>query len=134
MSMPASVSSHVIPWWSPELGDREKQLVAEVIDSNFPNDGDYTSEFERQIAQLCNAPYAVATTSGTSAIFLALAACGIGPGDEVLVPDVTFIATANAVRLTGARPVLVDVCEATANLDPRAAEAAITPRTRALLP
>ena len=80
MSRPA-LSETVIPWWTPALGEREKQLVAEVIDGNFPNDGDYTTRFEQRIAEICGVPYAVATTSGTTAIFLALVACGIGPGD-----------------------------------------------------
>lgn len=124
----------VIQWWVPELGEREKQLVAEVIDGNFPNDGEYTTAFESRIAEICGVPYAVATTSGTTAIFLALAACGIGPGDEVLVPDLTFVATANAVRLTGATPVLVDVSPETCNIDPAQAQARITSRTRAIVP
>ena len=124
----------MIPWWAPQLGDREKVLVAEVIDGNFPNDGEYTTRFEQQVAALCDLPHAVATTSGTTAIFLALAACGIGPGDEVLVPDLTFIATANAVSLAGATPILVDVDRRTGNMNTAALASAITPKTRAIVP
>jgi perosamine synthetase len=113
---------------------REQQLVADVIDSNYLNDGDVTRRFERALADLLGARFAVAVTSGTSAIFVALAAHGIGAGDEVIVPDVTFIATANAVRLTGATPVLVDVERATLNISADATERAITPRTRAIVP
>lgn len=123
-----------VPFWEPVLGEREKQLVAEILDSGFINDGTTTVEFERRIAELCGVPYAVAVTSGTAAIFLALAAHGIGPGDEVIVPDVTFIATANAVTLAGARPVLVDIEPETLCLDPSCTDAAVTSRTKAIVP
>jgi perosamine synthetase len=126
--------SGALPWWEPVLGAREKLLLGDVIDSGFPNDGEWTTAFEKRVAEVCGVPYAVAVTSGTAAIFLALAASGIGPGDEVIVPDVTFIATANAVRLAGATPVLVDVRVSDLNIDPEAVERAITPRTRAVVP
>jgi len=126
--------SRKLAWWEPVLGAREKQLLAEVIDSGFPNDGDCTTRFERLAAEVCGVPYAVGVTSGTTAIFLALAASGVGPGDEVIVPDITFIATANAVRLAGATPVLVDVRARDLNVDPEAVERAMTPRTRAIVP
>jgi perosamine synthetase len=123
-----------IEWWQPVMGEREKAAVSEVIDRCYPNDGPVTTEFERAVAALCGVPYAVATTSGTAALFLALKACGVGPGDEVLVPDITFAATANAVSLTGATPVLVDVDRESFCLDLGAAEGALTPRTRAVVP
>ena len=123
-----------VPFWEPVFGEREKQLIAEILDSGFINDGDATVELERRIAELCGVPYAVAVTSGTAAIFLALAAQGIGPGDEVIVPDVTFIATANAVTLAGARPVLVDIEPETLCLDPSCTDAAVTSRTKAIVP
>jgi len=132
--MKKPVSNKPIDWWKPVLGSREKELVCEVIDSNFPNDGEYTTVFERRIADLCAVPYAVAVTSGTAAIFLGLVACGVGPDDEVLVPDITFVATANAVKLAGAKPVLVDVDPDDFCMDPACAEAAITNRTKAILP
>jgi perosamine synthetase len=123
-----------IPWWSPEIGPNELGLVKQVLESGYINEGEFVERFERRIAELVGAKHAVATTSGTIAIFLALAALGVGAGDEVIVPDVTFIATANAVRLTGARVVLVDVDRRTLNIDADAFERAITTRTRAVVP
>ncbi len=123
-----------LDFWVPQFGPEEKALVADVIDSGFLNDGEVTTRFEGQVADLIGCKHVVATTSGTAAIFLALAGVGIGAGDEVLVPDVTFIATANAVSLTGAKPVLVDIDPQTLNLDPAGAERAITPRTKAIVP
>jgi perosamine synthetase len=137
MSGPTAVTSATrasIPWWSPQIGDRELELVREVLESNYVNDGKVTEKFERTVAGLLGAKHAVAVTSGTAAIYLALVGVGVGRGDEVLVPDVTFIATANAVVMTGATPVLVDVDPATLNVDPACVEAAITPRTKAILP
>lgn len=127
-------TSRQIVWWEPRMGEAEKKKIAEVIDRGFPNDGEYTREFEKKVAALCGMPYAVAVTSGTAALFLALAACGIGPGDEVIVPDITFIATANAVRLAGANPVLADVDENTLLLDPESVRSRITAKTRAVIP
>jgi len=127
-------ASRRIPWWEPVMTGGENARVEAVIRSNYLNDGDVTTEFEGRIAALSGASHAVATTSGTTAIFLALAAAGAGPGDEVIVPDVTFIATANAVRLTGATPVLVDIDARTLNVDPERVRAAITPRTKAIVP
>ncbi len=112
----------------------ELDLIREVLDSNYLNDGEITLRFEAAIAARIGARHPVAVTSGTSALFLALAALGIGPGDEVIVPDLTFIATANAIRLAGATPVLADIDARTLTLDPAAFEAAITPRTRAVIP
>jgi perosamine synthetase len=101
----------------------ELELVRQVIDSNYLNDGDVTERFERAVADRVGSKHAVAVTSGTTAITLALMAAGVRAGDEVVVPDMTFIATANAVRLAGGTPVLADVDER-----------AITPRTRAVVP
>ncbi len=123
-----------IDFWVPQFGEEEKARVADVIDSGFLNDGEVTSRFEREVAELLGCKHVIAATSGTAAIFLALAGAGIEAGDEVLVPDVTFIATANAVSLAGAKPVLVDVDPQSLNLDPAAAERAITPRTKAIIP
>ena len=123
-----------IDFWVPQFGPEEKVRVADVIDSGFLNDGDVTTQFEREVAELLGCKHVVATTNGTSAIFLALAGVGIQAGDEVLVPDVTFIATANAVSLTGAKPVLVDVDPQNLTVNPAAAERAITPRTKAIVP
>jgi perosamine synthetase len=127
-------SRPLIPWWQPQLAGTEMEQLQRVLASNYLNDGSVTREFEQAFARTIGAPHAVAVTSGTAAIFLALAACGIGPGDEVLVPDLTFIATANAVRLTGATVVLVDIDRETLTMDPAAAARAITKRTRAIVP
>ena len=123
-----------IPWWEPQMTGGELELVREVIESNYLNDGDVTERFERAVADRVGSKHAVAVTSGTTAIALALNAAGVRDGDEVVVPDMTFIATANAVQLAGGKPVLADVDERTLNLDPAAFERAITPRTRAVVP
>ncbi|MFP4323559.1 MAG: DegT/DnrJ/EryC1/StrS family aminotransferase [Anaerolineales bacterium] len=127
-------SADNLSWWVPVMSGREKDLLGEVIDANFPNDGAYTTRFEDEIRAICETDHAVAVTSGTMALAAALMACGVGAGDEVIVPDITFIATANAVSLCGAVPVLVDVRLADFTLDPAAVARAITPRTKALIP
>ena len=123
-----------IPWWQPETGAEERDRVLQVLASNYLNDGDVTTEFECRMATMLGARFGVATTSGTGAIFLALAAVGVGRGDEVIVPDITFIATANAVTLAGGTPIFVDVNPDTLTVDPSAFERAITSRTRAVVP
>jgi perosamine synthetase len=121
-------------WWSPEMTGSELALVKGVLDSNFLNDGDVTEEFAGRIAKLVDAKFSVGVTSGTSAIYLSLMALGVANGDEVIVPDITFIATANAVSMTGATPVLADVDPDTLNLSVKAVEAAITSKTKAVVP
>lgn len=123
-----------IRWFAPEVGDLEQSRVAAVLASNYINDGEVSREFERRIADLVGVKHCVAVTSGTAAIALALIALGIGYGDEVLVPDLTFIATANAVRLTGATVKLVDIEPRRFGIDPDQVRAAIGPRTRAIVP
>jgi perosamine synthetase len=127
-------TTKTIPWWQPQTGAEERDRVLAVLESNYLNDGEVTTEFERRMAAALGARFGIATTSGTTALFVALAAVGVGRGDEVIVPDVTFIATANAVTLTGATPVFVDIDPATLTMAPQAVEAAITPRTRAVMP
>jgi len=126
--------SRKIHWWQPEMGLAEVQLVRDVIESNYLNDGDITTRFEQVIAARLDVPYAVAVTSGTTALYLSLMALGIGHGDEVIVPDITFIATANAVTMTGAKAVLVDVVPESLTMAPNAFEAAISEKTRAVIP
>jgi perosamine synthetase len=122
-----------IDWFGPHLTGHELERLRDVLDRQYVNDGPLAREFERRIATLVGARHAVAVTSGTAAITLALMAAGVGPGDEVLVPDLTFVATANAVRLAGADVRLVDVEPARFGIDPDAVEVAIGPRTRALV-
>ncbi len=123
-----------IPWFAPEVGAAEAAAVLQVLDSGYINDGGVARALERRIAERLGVRHAVAVTSGTAAIAMALLALGIGPGDEVIVPDLTFIATANAVRMTGATVVLADVDPDRFTLDLAATRAAISPRTRAIVP
>jgi perosamine synthetase len=123
-----------IQWWHPVMGHEEAQAVAEVLAGGFPNDGDVTEEFAARIASLAGVAHGIGVSSGSAAIYCALVACGVGPGDEVIVPDLTFVATANAVRLAGAEPILADVRRGDFSLDPRAVEAALSPKTRAIAP
>jgi len=123
-----------IPFAKPYLTGDEGDAVAEVIRSGWVSQGPKVREFEAAFAARVGAADAVATTSCTSALQLALHASGVGPGDEVIVPSLSFIATANAVWQCGATPVFADIDPLTYNLDPASAERAITPRTRAIMP
>lgn len=118
----------------PQLGDEEKRAVLEVIDSGMLAQGARVKAFEEAFARMCGVKYAIASSSGTTALHLALLAMGIGPGDEVITSPFTFIASANSILYTGAHPVFVDIDPATFNIDPGLIEAAITARTRAILP
>lgn len=122
------------PW--PYFWEEEKQAVIEVLNSGKVNywTGFQGMEFQKQFAAYCGVKHAVAVNSGTSALHVALAAAEVGPGDEVIVPSYTFIATAMAVLQQNAVPVFADVDARTYNLDPKSAEAQITGRTRAILP
>jgi len=117
----------------PDVGGEELAAIAAVLESGQLTMGPRVAEFEEELAAACGVAHAVAVSSGTAALHLAVLALGVGPGDEVLVPAYTFPATANVVALAGARPVLVDVDPATMNLDPERAAAAVTARTRAVL-
>lgn len=120
---------------APLLDGREAKYVAECLATSWiSSNGRFIAAFEAAVASFLGVDHAVATCNGTAALHLALAAMGIGPGDEVLVPTLTYVASANAVTYCGATPVFVD-CEADSfNLDPAALEAKITPRTRAIMP
>ena len=98
-------------WFSPSLIRMKKNCLSSLIDSNFLNEGEITKKFEKKISNYLNVRYAIATTSGTTAISLALMSLGIGRGDEVIIPSFTFLATANAVTLIGADLKLVDIRE-----------------------
>ena len=127
-------STRQIPWWEPLIGDSAQRLVHDVVASNFVNDGEVTTAFENKIAGLLGCKYAVGVTSGTCALFCSLKALDIGVGDEVIVPDATFIATVHAVTMTGATPVLVDIDPRSLTMAPQSFERAITNRTRAVIP
>jgi len=122
-----------IPWFQPCFENDEADAVSAVIASGYVNDGPVCRAFEAAMADRLGADYAVVTTSGTAAISLALLALGFGPGDEAIVPDLTFIATANAVRMVGGEVRFADVTPGRFTIDPDAVEAAITPRTRAVV-
>ena len=124
----------MIPIAKPLLGEEEKQAVCEVIDSGMIASGPKTVEFEQQFAQFVQAQYAVATTSGTTALHLALHALGISAGDEVILPSFSFIATANAVLFCGGTPVFCDVDPKTFTLDPQKIESLITEKTKGIMP
>jgi perosamine synthetase len=123
-----------IPLARPLTGEEEIAEIRQVLGSGYLSQGPKTAEFERAVAELTSTTYAVATSSCTTAMHLSLVALGIGPGDEVLVPDFTFPATANVVVQCGAVPVLVDVDLATYNVDPDELGRRLTSRTRAVMP
>lgn len=118
----------------PQIGPEEKQAVMEVLDSGILAQGPRTKAFEEAFAKMCETRYAIATSSGTTALHIAMLAHGIGPGDEVITSAFTFIASANSVVYAGGRPVFIDIDPRTFNLDPQLIEAAITPRTKAIMP
>ncbi len=123
-----------IPVAAPVLAGNEKAYVMDCLDSTWiSSNGSYLERFERAFADFCGTKHALACCNGTVAVHLALMALGIGPGDEVIVPTLTFVATANAVRYCGARPVFVDSEPETWNLDPAAVAAAVTPHTKAVV-
>jgi len=124
----------VVPIARPQVGQEEKDALCAVLDSGMLAQGEQVREFEERFAAMCGVEHAVATSSGTAALYVALLAHGIGEGDEVITTPFTFIATANSILFAGARPVFVDIEEASFNLDPDLIEARIASRTRALMP
>jgi perosamine synthetase len=123
----------MIPVARPYVGAEEEEAVVQVLRSGWLSQGQRVAEFEREFAQYVGAKHAVAVSSCTTALHLGFVAAGIGSGDEVLCPSLSFIATANSIRYVGATPVFVDIDPVTFNLDPGRIEEAITPRTRAIL-
>lgn len=119
---------------SPQFGEEELTLIREVLESGVVAQGPKVAQLEREFAELAGTRFAVAVASGTAALHLAVLAHGIGAGDEVITSPFTFIASANSILYTGARPVFVDIKADTFNLDPALIEAAITPRTKAIMP
>lgn len=133
-SLKAVTGNGAIPVSKPVLDGEEADAAAEVVRTGWVAQGPQVAAFEREFAEYVGAKHACAVSSGTAALHLALLALGVGPGDEVVTVSHSFIATANAVRYCGARPVFVDVDPATGNMDPKLIEAAITPRTKAIMP
>lgn len=123
-----------IPVYEPDLGAREREYVLDCMDSGWISGiGKYVSRFEEAFSAFCDVSYAIATCNGTVAIDLALATLDVGPGDEVITSNLTFAATANAIRHVGAMPVFVDSEPETWNIDPNRIEEAITPATKAIV-
>jgi len=127
------VTTKTVPVARPSFGAREERAVIDALRSGWVSQGPRVAEFERRFAEYVGAAEAVAVSSCTTALHLALVAAGIGPGDEVLCPSLSFIATANAIVYAGARPIFVDIDPLTFNIDPGRIESAITERTRAIL-
>ncbi len=124
----------MIPIAKPLIGDEEIGAVVEVLSSGVLAQGPRVAAFEEAFAEFCGVKFAVATSSGTTALHVALLAHGIGHGDEVITTPFTFIASANSILYTGAKPVFVDIDPITYNIDTNAIESAITPKTKAIMP
>ena len=119
----------------PTLGGNERKYVMDCLDTNWiSSNGKYIGMLESAFAEFCGSKHAIACNNGTTSLHLALVAMGLEPGDEVIIPTVTYIATANCVRYCHATPVLVDVEPGTLNVDPVAIEKAITPKTKGIIP
>lgn len=127
--------SRTIPVSMPDLSGNEQAYAAEAVASSWiSSSGPFLDRFEREFAEVCGTAHAIATSNGTTALHLALATLGLGPGDEVIVPSMTYIATANAVNYCGATPVFVDIDPDTWCLNPRLIEAAITRHSKGIIP
>lgn len=123
-----------IPVAEPLIGSKELAYVTDCLKTGWISSlGEYVRSFEKNFAEFCNVTYGVATFNGTVALHLLAATLNLGPGDEVIMPSLTFVATANAIHYTGATPVFVDSDYETWNMNPNLVEAAITPRTKAIV-
>jgi len=129
----SNVTSMTVPVARPSFGALEERAVVDVLRSGWVSQGPRVAEFERRFAEYVGADDAIAVSSCTTALHLALVAAGVKAGDEVLCPSLSFIATANAIVYAGATPVFVDIDKFTFNIDPACIARAITPRTKAIL-
>lgn len=130
--MSGTVKGREIPFGRPILGEEEQEAVRQVLSGHMLTHGPRCAEFESRFAKMIGVKHAITTSSCTTALHLALLAAKVGPGDEVIVPAETHVATAHTVEHCGARPVFIDVDRATGNVTAEAVEAAITPRTKAV--
>jgi dTDP-4-amino-4,6-dideoxygalactose transaminase len=124
---------NLIPISKPYIGQAEKQAVMDVLDSGMLAQGPKVAKLEEKFTEVCHTQYAIATTSGTTALHVALLAHDIGPGDEVITTAFTFMASVNSILFVGATPVFVDIEADTFNINPAEIEAVITPKTKAIL-
>ena len=115
-----------VPFVVPNIDIEDKKAIENALNSNLLTDGPNLRNFEKQFAKFTGSKYAIGVSNATSALQLSLKSLGIGPGDEVIIPDITFVATANAVLSTGATPVLADVCENDINLSLKSIKSSIT--------
>jgi perosamine synthetase len=122
-----------IPWAKPRFSDLARAYLAQAIDSTWVSHGPFVERFEAQFNRLVGSPFGFTTSNGTTALYLAFLALGLGPGDEVIVPGFTFVAPGNMAIAVGATPVFADIDPDTWQLDPASVEACITPRTRAIV-
>ena len=123
-----------VPFFVPSLSYLDKKAVYNALNAKLLTDGPKLLEFEQKFSSFVKSKYAIGVSNATSALHLSLKALGIGRNDEVIVPDMTFVATANAVLLTGAKPVLTDVEKNTLNISPKAIKSNISSRTKAIIP
>src|SRR5437868_15185222 len=129
-----SIAAVPIPITKPVFGEAELRAVQVPLETGWVVQGPFVAEFEQRFAQITGARHAVATSSCTTALHIAVAALGLGPGDEVLVPAFTWISTANVVEYLGGTPVFCDVDLATFNIDVEAAASLVTERTVGIIP
>ncbi|CAM2939127.1 DegT/DnrJ/EryC1/StrS family aminotransferase [Paenibacillus sediminis] len=123
-----------IPLAGPVLNGNEREYVLDCIDTGWISaNGKYVNQFEQKFAEFCNVKHAISVANGTVALHLPLLAYGVGPGDEIIIPTFTYIATANAVKYCGADPVLVDCEENAWNIDPQKIEEKITSKTKGII-
>ncbi len=127
------MNENEIPLSRPDIGPLEVELVTQTLQSGRLSIGPMQEKFELLVAERAGTEYGVAVSSGTAGLHLALLALGIGPGDEVITTPFSFIASANCILFVGAKPVFVDICPKTLNMDPRRVAEAVTPRTKAIV-
>lgn len=123
-----------IPITKPFIGEEERKAILEPLETGWIVQGPKVAEFEKRFSEFTDVKYAIATTSCTTALHLSLVALGIGPGDEVILPSFTFVATANAIEYSGAKPVFCDINLRTFNIDTNEIESKITQKTKAVIP
>lgn len=125
----------LIPVYAPDISGNEKRYVNDCLDTSWISSiGIYTEKFEKACAEFSGVKHAIGVCNGTVALHLAIHCLDIGPGDEVIVPTFTYIASVNTIAQTGATPVFVDCCPDDWLIDPADVEAKITPRTKAIMP